>query len=157
MMIHQKKVKMILTVKEIFSLLFMRAVSVNPDKSYCLVKIRNQMFITATGSLRNQNYFRNKKVTMIKKFSGKLLSGVTVSNPLQNHIICPVILNDNDHKYNSSGLSPVCPLLYQDDLHLSAKYPIDRKSIFDKFGKMKFQLHQNISLGGNHNNQQKPS
>jgi isoleucyl-tRNA synthetase len=144
----QKNVKLVLTVKEIFSLLFMRAVAANPHKSYCIVKHRNETYITAAETLRNQNFFKKKKLKVIRKFNGQFLAGITIANPLQSHIHCPIILDDAVSKQYSSGLSAVCPLLYQHDLHLSYKYPIDRKSVFDKYGRMVFRLGKEMSMEG---------
>lgn len=138
-----------------FSLLFMRAVAVNPEKSYCIVKHRNNTYITATETLKNQDFFKNKKLKVIRKFNGQFLAGITVANPIQNHIHCPIILDSTVLKLYSSGLSPVCPLLYQSDLYLSYKYPIDRKSVFDKYGRMMFKLDEQMNLEGSHDNQQK--
>ena len=147
----QKNVQIILTVREAFSFLFMRGVSVNPLKSFTLFKHKGQNYIVSTECLSQQTYFKNRKIKTIRRFSGQLLAGVSVANPINKELICPIVLDNTIHNPSSSGLFPVCPLLYQHDLHLSFTYPLDRKSVFDKFGRTTYKPGSQFTLKGNSN------
>ena len=71
---------------------------------------------------------------------GRVLAGIVVENPLQTDISCPVMLDQTVVASDTSGAVAVCPLVYQHDLHLSFDFPMDRRPVFDRFGRATFAL-----------------
>ena len=144
----KKLVHLLLTVKEMFSLLFMRAVAVNPNVSYSLVRHQDKTYISSSQSVNHHSFFKNKKIHKIRKFMGQALIGISVANPIDNSIICPVLGNSISIHDNAPGINAVCPLAYQDDLNIIEGVSVDRREIFDKFGRTNLDLYGNAGSQG---------
>ena len=80
---------------------------------------------------------------------GQALLGLSVANPVDNDILCPVISHQVTINNKTSGIDAVCPLAYQDDLHLMEGVGIDRKPIFDKYGRANLSLSGKVASEGN--------
>ena len=118
----------------------MRGVAANPLLNYTLARHRDHTFICLTQCIDNQNFFKSRSVKRIRRFMGRVLGGIVIENPLQTDISCPIILDQTVVASDTSGAMAVCPLVYQHDLHLSFDYPMDRRPVFDKFGRATFAL-----------------
>jgi isoleucyl-tRNA synthetase len=127
----------------------MRAVAINPQASYSLVRHQDKTYISSTESVNKHPFFKSKKIQRIRKFMGQALVGISVENPVDDDIICPVVANQVMISSASSGIDAVCPLAYQDDLNLVEGVALDRKPIFDKYGRAKLNLTGKASSEGN--------
>jgi hypothetical protein len=147
--VSNKSLHLILTVKELFSILFMRAVVINPNITYSLVRHGNSMYISSSHSVDKHPFFKSKKIHRIRKFMGSALTGISAANPLDPNILCPVLTDQIPINPESSGINAVCPLAYQDDLNLIEGLSIDRREIFDKYGRTTWALSgkdQNLGM-----------
>lgn len=146
--ISPKSVHLLLTVKELFSLLFMRAVAVNPNASYSLVRHKDKTYISSTQSVNQHQFFKSKKIHRIRKFMGQALVGISVENPVDSSIVCPVVSSQVTISANTPGIDAVCPLAYQDDLNLMEGIAIDRRPVFDKYGRAQLTLRGKAASEG---------
>lgn len=141
LVLTNKSVFLLMTVKELFSVLFTRAAVINPNHSYSLVRYREEMYISSSHSVNTHPFFKNKKIHRVRKFMGSSLAGISISNPLDDSINCPVFTEQIPVQPDSTGINAVCPLAYQDDMNMIESVPVDRREVFDQYGRASLDLY----------------